>query len=389
MKILVLAPHPFFQNRGTPIAVRMLVDVLSGAGRRVDVLTYHEGEDCEGLDATIHRIPALAGVHGIKPGFSWKKVVCDVLMMGKSIPLVRKNRYDLIHAVEESVFIAMTLKRLFGVPYVYDMDSSLVQQMVESYPWLGRARRPMESFERLALKGSLGVVAVCKALEEVARQCTPDKAILRLEDVSMLSSSTAGGENLRDALGIAGPLILYVGNLEKYQGIDLLLEAFRHASAQVPDAHLVVIGGAPDDIEKYRLRSGELGVGEKTHFTGPRPVAALAAYLSQADVLVSPRIQGQNTPMKIYSYLDAGAPVLATDLPTHTQVLDPEIALLAAPEPRAFADGLVALLRERDLREGLAGRARERVREEFSPEAFRTKLVRFYSELEGRLAVGT
>ena len=58
-----------------------------------------------------------------RPGFSVKKVVCDVFMFVKCLRMVRKNRYDLIHAVEESAFIAAAMQRLTGIPDCYDMDS--------------------------------------------------------------------------------------------------------------------------------------------------------------------------------------------------------------------------------------------------------------------------
>ena len=58
--------------------------------------------------------------------------------------------------------------------------------------------------------------------------------------------------------------------------------------------------------------------------------------MSQAcDILVSPRIRGTNTPLKIYSYLRSGKPIVATDLLTHTQVLSPDVARLVAPDADA------------------------------------------------------
>jgi glycosyltransferase involved in cell wall biosynthesis len=163
------------------------------------------------------------------------------------------------------------------------------------------------------------------------------------------------------------------------------LESFRRARETIADAHLVVIGGREGDIDRYRRGATEAGIGGNVHFLGPRPLSRLGGYLQQADILVSPRMTGQNTPMKIYSYLDSGRPVLATRLPTHTQVLDDEIALLADPEPEAFADGLVRLLRDAELRTMLGKIARLRVRELYSREAFRRKMNSFYDLVEREL----
>ncbi len=136
MKILLLAPHPFFQARGTPLAVRMVLEFLSARGHHVDVLTLHEGEDVSIPNCRIYRIPPIPGVRSVRPGFSLKKVLCDAVMFVSCLRMVRRERYDLIHAVEESAFIAAAAGAVSGVPYIYDMDSSLAEQMVEAYPRL-------------------------------------------------------------------------------------------------------------------------------------------------------------------------------------------------------------------------------------------------------------
>ena len=81
MNILVLSPQPFFQARGTPIAVRLVLEFLSSRGHRVDVLTYHEGSDVEIPNCRILRIPRIPGVRNIRPGFSFKKILCDLVML--------------------------------------------------------------------------------------------------------------------------------------------------------------------------------------------------------------------------------------------------------------------------------------------------------------------
>ena len=111
----------------------------------------------------------------------------------------------------------------------------------------------------------------------------------------------------------------------------------------------------------------------------------MADLLRAADVLVSPRLKGTNTPMKIYSYMDSGRAVLATRLPTHTQILDESVAMLVDPSPEHLGEGLTRLLGDAHLRQILAARAKRRVQQEFSPEAARRKLLDFYGMLEREL----
>jgi glycosyltransferase involved in cell wall biosynthesis len=388
LKILVLAPHPFYQARGTPIAVRTVLQFLSSRGHDVDVLTYHEGADVSIPNCHIFRIPRLPGVKNIRPGFSLKKVVCDVALFGTCLRMMRRTRYDLVHAVEESAFIAVAMKRLTGVPYVYDMDSSLAEQLVEAFPWLRFVFPGLRRFEAAAVRRSVGVLTVCAALENVAQGHAPGTPIGRVEDTTLLpTNADANGSAQLPQETEGGPVAMYVGNLEHYQGIDLLLEGFRHTLDRVPEARLVIVGGRQDDIARYSQRSAALGIRPAVFFLGPKPVSVLADLLREADVLVSPRLKGLNTPMKIYSYLDSGTAVLATRLLTHTQVLDDHTAYLVDPNPVALGNGLAALLRDPSLRARLASRAKDYVQREFTPEAAHRKLSSFYETVES-LAVG-
>lgn len=388
MRILVLAPHPFFQARGTPLAVRRVLEFLSSRGHQLDLLTFHEGEDVEIPNCRIHRIARPLWIRNIRPGFSMKKVVCDMFMFAKCLQMVRRNRYDLIHAVEESAFIAAAMQRLTGIPYVYDMDSSLAEQLVDAYPGLQFALATLRRCEAVAVRHSLGVLTVCAALEDVAHGHAPDKPIGRVEDTTLLEPEQGNGHAPESVLpaGVDGrsPVAMYVGNLERYQGIGLLLEGFRHALVRVPTAHLVIVGGLQEDIAHYGRRATQLGIASRVHFLGQRPISALESLFRRADVLVSPRLKGLNTPMKIYSYLDSGTAVLATRLRTHTQVLDDRTAYLVEPDPEALGDGLAELLSDPVLRERLATQAKAYVQQEFTPEAAHRKLGSFYTMMESR-----
>ncbi len=385
MRILLLAPHPFYQARGTPIAVKTVLDFLSDRGDTVDVLTYAEGADVAIPNVTVHRVPRVPGLRGIRPGFSLKKVASDVLMVGACLRLVRRNRYDLIHAVEESAFIAAAMRALSGVPYVYDMDSSLAEQLVDAYPALRFAFPVLRRMEALAVRRSSGVLTVCAALQDVALAHDPGQLVGRVEDTTLLSDPKSMTGNGRLPGTDGGPVVMYVGNLESYQGIDLLLEGFRHALSRVPAAKLVIVGGQGPDIARYRRRAERLGIVGSVVFTGPQPIGMLSELLRQADVLVSPRLKGLNTPMKIYSYLDSGSAVLATRLRTHTQVLNDGMAYLVDPEPVAFGRGLAELMADPELRARLASSAKAYVQREHTPEAARRKLEAFYSTMESRV----
>ncbi|HMO04854.1 MAG TPA: glycosyltransferase [Kiritimatiellia bacterium] len=185
MKILVLAPQPFYQERGTPIAVDLMVRSLCERGHDVHLLVFHEGRDVAYPGLTLHRIPAWRMLNGVRPGLSLRKVGCDLLMFFKAIRLVRRHRPDVIHAVEEAGFMALVVRKLFGIPYIYDMDSSLPDQIVEKFPWFKPMQWIMRALIRPVVYHALLVAPVCEALASSIAPCEPARVVV-LRDVSLL-----------------------------------------------------------------------------------------------------------------------------------------------------------------------------------------------------------
>lgn len=185
MKILVLAPQPFFQERGTPIAVDLMVRLLSARGHSVDLLVYHEGTNVQYPGVRLHRIPSLHVIHNVRPGFSFKKLVCDALMAVRAFGLVRRNRPDIIHAVEESAFMAWALGWFFRIPYIYDMDSSLPDQLVEKHPRLRRLQPLMQRALNPVISRALLIAPVCDALALSVESAESPRVVI-LRDVSLL-----------------------------------------------------------------------------------------------------------------------------------------------------------------------------------------------------------
>jgi glycosyltransferase involved in cell wall biosynthesis len=382
MKVLLLAPQPFYQERGTPVAVKLLVETLCGAGHRIDLLTYHEGEDVHIDGLTVSRIRKPPFVTDVPIGFSWKKIICDLFLFLKMRQLLEQNKYHVIHAVEESILLTLMAPRK-GKKLIYDMDSSMADQLIEKWRFLKPVKLVLSAFEGLAVRRSDVVLPVCKYLAEKAHDYAPDKAIQVLEDVPLTADrDTTNVEDLRSLFDITGILALYVGNLEHYQGVDLMLEAVAQI-AKDSTLHLVIIGGKERDIVNYKLIAQDLDIAKYAHFLGPQPIAQLNGYLEQADILISPRIKGGNTPMKIYSYLASGKPIVATDIESHTQVLDDSCAMLAKAEPSEMASALQKLALDFELR-GRIGRAGQRLaQDKYSREAYSKKLLHVYASLEG------
>ena len=395
MRVLVVAPQPFYQERGTPIATRLLLEALQAAGHSVDVLTYHVGEDPKLAGVRVFRAPAVPFVRDVPIGFSLRKLVCDLALLWRLVTLTRRHRYDVLHAVEEAVFMSLLVRAFtgrrsrlgtddldrLGCRVVYDMDSSMPEQLVGKYAALRFVDGVLRRFERLAIANSDLVLAVCDDLAARARGYATRTPIDVVEDVSLLDDDRPQGEveNLRRDLPSGAVLALYVGNLEHYQGVDLMLDAI--AMLESPPLKFVAVGGDADAAAAYRARVAALGLEAHVEFIGARPLSQLGALLAQADVLVSPRLTGQNTPMKLYSYLAAGKALLATRIRSHTQVLSDDNALLVEPTPAAVARGLDVLLHSPALREQLGFSARRLATTRYSVTQFRASIANAYRRI--------
>jgi glycosyltransferase involved in cell wall biosynthesis len=156
-----------------------------------------------------------------------------------------------------------------------------------------------------------------------------------------------------------------------------------------PDARLVLAGGKPDQVAQARAQAGMIGIDAVTVFAGERPAAEIPSYLLAADLLVSPRSRGTNTPLKIYQYLRSGRPIVATRLLTHTQVLDDETAILTGTSPEEFAEGILQALDDRARAESVGRRARHLAETKYSYEAYLDRTRRAVDSLMPPSASGS
>ncbi len=332
------------------------------------------------------QVPRKSVAPPIRPGFSLRKLRYDLQLFFAAWRQVRRERYDYIHGVEESAFVAWILHRWRGIPFVCDMDSSLPDQLAESGGFWRLVRPILNRIEAAMLRRSQAVLAVCDSLAEKARRRTR-APVLVLRDPPL--SAPPPAEAATDAPAADGrPAFVYVGNLQGYQGIPLLLKSFQRALARAVQACLIVVGGEAMDVETFRRQCARLGIDDQVRFVGACTVEESSRYFQTADVLVSPRLHGANTPMKLYSYMQAGKAILATNIPAHTQVLTPDSARIVPPEPDALAEAIVELAQDGDLRQRLGQAARRLSETRYSRAAYEQTADQFCALMESFAAGG-
>jgi glycosyltransferase involved in cell wall biosynthesis len=358
-----------------------MAKALTQLGHQVDLLSYPQGEPVE-VPGLRHLRSLPLPVGRVKPGPSLAKLLLDVPFAIEAGLRVLFARYDVVHAVEEAAHLIAPFARLVGLPLVMDVDSQIPDQLRYSGfatrgPLLGLA----EALERGALGSAAAVITVCKSLTEGVCRVAPRERVFQIEDPPLVESRApdpAAVARLRAALGIGdAPVVLYAGSFEPYQGVELLVDA----AARVGEAQFVFVGGEPHEIGMLATRAAGASAAARCVFAGKRPPSQLPELLFLADVLVSPRSRGTNTPFKIYSYLASGKPLVATRLPTHTQLLDDSLAFLVEPSAQGLADGIRAALADPKDAARRAERGRELIEREFSSARFLEKVRAAYASI--------
>lgn len=371
----MIAPEPFFEPRGTPFSEYHRIRALLELGHTVDLITYPFGQDVSMPGLRVFRSLRPPFIREVRIGPSLAKIPLDIALTGTAMRRALAERYDVVHSHEEGSLIGVVLAALLRVPHLYDMHSSLPQQLSNFAFSRSRALHRMFTWlERFVIRRSKVVIVICQHLEDTVRAIEPRVPTVLIENAPGSGDAAApgSGAQVRRELGIPAdaPVVLYTGTFEAYQGLDLLFAAARQVLARRPDTRFVLAGGRPDQIAAATADAARAGLGAAVLFAGQRPSEQIPAFLDAADLLVSPRSSGTNTPLKIYQYLRSGRAIVATRLLTHTQVLDDSIAILTPATADGFAAGILSGIEDPVAARAIGDRARHRAETTYSYEAY-------------------
>lgn len=217
------------------------------------------------------------------------------------------------------------------------------------------------------LRRAAGVVSTnqAKALRLSSELGVPAARILVAQngvDVAAFQAATPR-PGVRAALGLPDEarLVLYSGHLHAWKGVETLVAA---APLLDGDTRVLLLGGRDEDVARFRAAHA----GPRVQVLGRVPRGEVAGWLKAADVLVLPNVgssyesRHETSPLKLLEYMASGRPVVASDLPSLREVLDPSLAVLvAADDPAALAAGIRATLADPEAAAARAGRALQAV----------------------------
>jgi glycosyltransferase involved in cell wall biosynthesis len=395
--ILMLAPTSFFADYGCHVRILEEARILQQFGHQVTIATYHNGGAVPGLD--VRRTLSIPWRREYEVGSSRHKIVFDALLSWKAFGLLARERYDMIHAhLHEGALLGLVLGRLFGLPMVFDFQGSLTGEMIDHHflkrdgafhrMLLRLERRLDRSSPMIVTSSGQGAQLLCDEFG-----CRPEQVQVLPDCVNAdvfrpaASYDPADLAALRQRLGIPQErrLVVYLGLLAEYQGIDLLLEAFQRLAQEHPDAHLLLMGFP--NLELYRARTQMLGISEFVTFTGRVPYDQAPLHLALGDVAVAPKLSLTEGAGKLLNYMAVGLPTVAFDTPVARQYLGADGVFAERGNPASLADHLSAMLfpphGSADCYRSLGWQLRQRAIQHFGWERAGRQIVEIYRELLG------
>ena len=387
-RILLISPQPFFQWRGSPLRVRFNAQALAELGYAVDLLVMPVGADLLLPGVALHRAANIIRATNLPIGPSLSKAILDIALYFKAAVLARRHRYAVIHGIEDAGPIAAVLARRHGARMIFEKHSDPASYNKGFLRNLVMAA--YRRVERFSIRRADAVIGTGPALVEQARAIAPGKPVHHIFDIpsSLVEADPARAAAARARLDLPADavLALYVGSFAVYQGIDLLFQSIPAALAADPCLHFAIVGGSPAEIAARRRELAAAGCADRVRFPGLVPPDDLPHLLAAADILLSPRIAGRNTPLKLLDYLKAGRAIVACDNPANRLILDETNARLVAPEPAAFAGGLAALAADAGLRERLGAAGHRLYLDTYNYDRFKQRLAAAYAQLLGAAA---
>ncbi len=406
LRIAMVAACPFPWPRGTPIRIFRMAEALGRRGHEVHVVTYHLGGDVAGLPFQVHRIRRIRSYRKVSPGPALRKLLLlDPLLLVKLREVVRDRDVHVVHAHHyEGLLVALGAgrtplaasspgrKRPVGSgagrkpdpPLVYDAHTLLGSEL-PAYP-LGLGRGMKSWIGRTLDRRLPGRASHVIAVTERIRAWLVEAGAVGAKDVTVVPNGVepsllaarprAGGGPADDP--VAEPTVLFAGNLAGYQGVELLLRAFRRVIDRMPGARLLIV--TDGDFGTYEPLARELGVCERLELVRAG-FQELPGVLVRAQVAVNPRLACDGIPQKLMNYMATGRPIVSfAGSAAHLRhgrtawvVEDGDVA--------EMAEAILRLLGDPALAERLGTAARREVAREYSWERTAEKVEAVYGRL--------
>ncbi len=380
----MLAPTPYFADRGCHVRIYEEARVLLAMGHQVRIVTYHLGRDMPFVPTD--RIVHIPWYHKLSAGPSWHKPYLDILLFFKALKVARSFRPDLVHAhLHEGAFIGIILNKILNVPLLFDCQGSLTGEIIDhgftsENSWQTSLFRMLERFinkrvDAIITSSTHGAKELTDKWGVPAAKVTPI-----IDGVDTDAFCLCDRERARASLGLPAdrPVVAFLGLLNRYQGVDLLLDVIAILKHRSVPVHFLLMG-FPE--EHYKQMALERGLDRMITFTGRIDYGAAGSNLAAGDLAVSPKISLTEANGKLLNYMACGLPCLVFDTPVNREILGESGVYARYGDPADFADRIEALLADPEKLKNLGTLVRARAEVEHSWNARGEQLIRIYQNL--------
>ena len=394
MRILIIAPTPFFADRGCHVRILEEARALMALGRQVTICTYHNGRDINGIDA--RRIVKIPWYSKLSAGPSFHMLYLDALLLWKVILECLKRRPDIIHAhLHEGALIGKIVSLLFRVPLVADHQGSLADEMLHHkfFREGGKLHKVFQWLERFITRmPNATLISSTRSFEFFRKDLRHTSGLMKVisdgVDTNIFHPRDSA-ENIRGELGVPDSVkvIGFLGLLTEYQGVSVLLESIPHVLKRFKSAHFLIMGFP--NMEHYREKAKALGVIEHVTFTGKVPYEDVPRYLGACDVGVSPKLLSTEANGKLLNYMAMSLPVVASDTPVNREILGDLGIYAEVGNSVSLAEALLEVISDDERARTLGMLLREKAVAEYSWHVVGKRIDETYQQLlQGGLLEG-
>lgn len=385
MRILMIAPTPFFSDRGCHTQIYEEIKALQILGHEIVLCAYGLGRDLAGVK--IVRCFNLPWYRKLSAGPSYSKILLLPFLAFTAIKTIIGFKPEIIHAhLHEGALIARFCKIFFPkLKYLFDMQGSLTGECLQhgfikqgglGYKLIGFLEKRIVSWF-FVITQSANMVEELRALGVAAGKTANVKDGVDTDVFRPLAANEKLAQQLK--INLHKPRIIYMGLLEKYQGADIMFEAFKIVAEEIKEAQFIIIGFP--NIEKYRFKCGELGLEKNVLFLGRIEYEKLPAYLSLAEVAVAPKISLTEGDGKIYNYMAMGLATAAFDRGVSREILGQTGVFAKFSDSGDLAEKIIYLLNNKAEAKLLGEAARARSVTELSWKAVGKRINKVYQNL--------
>lgn len=333
MKILVIAPTPFFADRGTHIRILEEALALEKLGHQITIATYHIGRDITDEVETkidVRRIRRwLFWYKKLEAGPDWQKIILDMMLIRKVFFLARTQKPDIIHGhLHEGALIGWIVKKLLfwrKIKLVCDFHGSLVREM-ESHNYLGGGflKKVFSFLEKIINRtGDFAVVSSWENKQIISNYRRDGKVETILDGVNIHHyEKLLPKKELKKELELPEDKIvaIYAGALVPNKGIEFLFGAITKVLKETNNVYFIIAGFPAEPIKKFVKENKLEGI---VRIISPLNYFSMPEILKACDLGIDPKESSTGQASgKILQYMAAGLPVVCFDRKNNHNYLD-------------------------------------------------------------------